>query len=1232
MTQLIALNFHSHSIFSDGDQTPEALAVNLARSGVKFAALTDHDTTDGTQRFNEAAKKNGIITMPGVEISTRLRKKEIHLLAYGFEIENLDVQQMLQSIRQTQSIEVQSIAGSIRKLGSNSLKARDENHHESQFIDGYVPSFDAISIIHNAGGKVFLAHPFQTESNYDKLGELVKTLKSHGLDGIEAYYAQYSDEMKFSLLELADRNGLLVSAGTDLHSHNDVYSIEIPNQDWKNFRDAIFKDQAVLENNLHEESSAYPQNGAVLKSKHHSFRKRAFALRVFLPTLFAIGLFLSALWGIILPSFEETLLDRKREMIRELTQSAWSILVSFEKSEETGLLTREQAQEQAIAQISALRYGPEGKDYFWLQDLQPRMLMHPYRPDLNGQDVSTFTDPNGNMIFVEFANLVQKSGEGYVDYVWQWKDEPSRLEPKQSYVKGFTPWGWVIGTGIYVDDVRAEIQRIEKNIINVSLVISGIIIALLLFVLQQSMRIEKARQDVVDSLNESTERYQSLSEATTEGTLLLMNDRCRFANQTFLAMTGYSETQLEFLELSDLLPRDSENELFWKRFDSINLINVDEFNTMDSSGGIDGSLLCKDGSRLDSVLLINPIVFSNQRGFILISKKLARGVLRNGKELQQSTSQMAPVGVFRARNNRRGTIEEMNQEAQKFFNQANPHILDILSDEIEYDEILKIVQTEGELRDHRLFLKAQGSDPRVVSFSLKLNKPEDDTAESLIGVIRDETEKVRSETERNKLIERMQASLLFLHEPLSCVPRNLVQCDLQTSISDVAKEMSDRKTTAAIITSEDCVVGIITDFDLRTKAIVKKVDYASPVLEIMSAPVNKITESSPIYEALMIMEENEQHHLAVCENDGKIVNVVDAESLMQFNSYGMVVVNQEISRAENVEEIAEVIKRIPMISNILAESSSKPKYITSLLSSIADTATRKIIQLSIQELGTPPIDFAFISMGSQGREEQTLITDQDNGIIYNNPLKEHRTGVDDYFSRLGTRVCDDLAQVGYKYCQGKVMANNPIWCRSIHDWVKGAERLITNPEPDDILNLSIFFDFRAVMGNEDIENDFRQSLEKMLEGEPPVFFHLAKGALNFKPPVRLLGTVYLGGNDVEHPGEINLKDAIMPIVSFARLYALKNNIHQTNTIERLKSLYEKGLISKADTHEIISAYEFLMQIRLQSQLNAIKNGLIPTNVIHLDQLGYMQKEQLKQAFTQITALQKKVSYDFLGGG
>ena len=211
-------------------------------------------------------------------------------------------------------------------------------------------------------------------------------------------------------------------------------------------------------------------------------------------------------------------------------------------------------------------------------------------------------------IFVEFADLVRREGEGYIDYVWQWKDDPQRLEPKESYVKGFEPWGWVIGTGIYTDDVNDEIARIEQSLINTSLAISGAVVLLLLFVLQQSLRIERERQEVLDNLHESTERYHTLVEATTEGTLLIMDERCRYANPTFLSMTGYTARQLEFLELADLLPREADNQV------DLGALRTHGGEQPADGEAFEGVLKHADGRFLECVLAVNPIVLPDSTG------------------------------------------------------------------------------------------------------------------------------------------------------------------------------------------------------------------------------------------------------------------------------------------------------------------------------------------------------------------------------------------------------------------------------------------------------------------------------------------------------------------------------------------------------------------------------------------------------------------------------------------
>jgi signal transduction histidine kinase len=212
---------------------------------------------------------------------------------------------------------------------------------------------------------------------------------------------------------------------------------------------------------------------------------------IVLPVFLTVALFVTTIFFLILPMLERSMMAGKRETIRELTASAASALAGFEDQERSGRLTREQAQQRAIEHLRGLRYGPEQKDYFWINDLTPRMIMHPYRPDLEGHDVSQFTDPQGKRIFEECVATVSRQGAGFVDYSWQWKDDPGRIVPKISHVRQFEPWGWIVGTGIYVEDVRAEIGAITRKLSLVCLGILAVIMGLSAYIVWQGMAKEK---------------------------------------------------------------------------------------------------------------------------------------------------------------------------------------------------------------------------------------------------------------------------------------------------------------------------------------------------------------------------------------------------------------------------------------------------------------------------------------------------------------------------------------------------------------------------------------------------------------------------------------------------------------------------------------------------------------------------------------------------------------------
>jgi PAS domain S-box-containing protein/putative nucleotidyltransferase with HDIG domain len=245
--------------------------------------------------------------------------------------------------------------------------------------------------------------------------------------------------------------------------------------------------------------------------------------RIALPSFITLLLFIIVIFFVLLPQLEKNFLKLRQEMIREQTETTWSLLDSYHERELSGELTQAEAKRRAVLRISELRYGPEQKDYFWINDMEPRMIMHPYRTDLMGKNLSDFQDSHGKFLFVEAVRVVEEQGAGYVDYMWQWKDNPNKISPKVSYVKGYAPWGWIIATGMYIDDIYAEISKIRRKLSAISIGILLIVSLLAVYSIRQTMLSDRERlgiflerEGLMKSLEKNKERYRNLLETTSD--------------------------------------------------------------------------------------------------------------------------------------------------------------------------------------------------------------------------------------------------------------------------------------------------------------------------------------------------------------------------------------------------------------------------------------------------------------------------------------------------------------------------------------------------------------------------------------------------------------------------------------------------------------------------------------------------------------------------------------------
>ena len=255
---------------------------------------------------------------------------------------------------------------------------------------------------------------------------------------------------------------------------------------------------------------------------HNSFPWQTFSLRVVVPTLLTIILFTSVFLYVIIPTIRNNSMERKKEMIKELTTTAWNILAKYHNDELQGILTREQAQQEVIEQVKNMHYGQESKDYFWINDKTPRMIIHPYRSDLNGKDLSNYKDLDGKKVFIEIIKAVSESGSGFVNYKWQENDNSSLIIPKISYVKEFAPWGWIIGTGVYMEDIETEISQLIRNGVAAAIVICTFNVLILIWIITASYTKHKKEREASLELEKMKSSLALSEKMASLGTLSAM--------------------------------------------------------------------------------------------------------------------------------------------------------------------------------------------------------------------------------------------------------------------------------------------------------------------------------------------------------------------------------------------------------------------------------------------------------------------------------------------------------------------------------------------------------------------------------------------------------------------------------------------------------------------------------------------------------------------------------------
>jgi CBS domain-containing protein len=458
--------------------------------------------------------------------------------------------------------------------------------------------------------------------------------------------------------------------------------------------------------------------------------------------------------------------------------------------------------------------------------------------------------------------------------------------------------------------------------------------------------------------------------------------------------------------------------------------------------------------------------------------------------------------------------------------------------------------------------------------------------------------------------------------------REIVSCFEDEPIFEAAKNMANNKVSCIFIKNdEEKITGYVTDITLRDKVIALCVDAKQAVKTIMDNPIVSISHNAYIFEAILMMFRTKSKYLLV-EKEGEYIGFLSRNRLLSEQAQSPLMFIQSVKLAVSSQELKQKWEKVPTIVSQLLGRGVHAEIVNQVITTIADTISIKVIEKVISELGTPPAKFVFMVTGSEGRKEQTLKTDQDNAIIYEDKANEHRELVRDYFLEFAKRVSDELNEIGFVYCLGGYMASNPQWTHSLSHWKRNYKSWMEDPHPENAFKFSTFFDCRLLYGEKEIMVELKEFLDEELKKPMDKFFaYIAKNALQYNPPLTFFNNIRtqtIGKIEV-----FNIKNAMTPIVDLVRVHALQNRIFGENTGERLKALTEKGIFKEKQFHELIQSYYYLMSLRLKNQAKQIINDKTePDNYIDLNSLTRIEMVTLKEIFKTIENFQMGIKMKF----
>ncbi|HSW51772.1 MAG TPA: putative nucleotidyltransferase substrate binding domain-containing protein [Sulfuricaulis sp.] len=463
-------------------------------------------------------------------------------------------------------------------------------------------------------------------------------------------------------------------------------------------------------------------------------------------------------------------------------------------------------------------------------------------------------------------------------------------------------------------------------------------------------------------------------------------------------------------------------------------------------------------------------------------------------------------------------------------------------------------------------------------------------------------------------------SSLIRRAPVSCLP--------QTPIREALQSMNKESVGSIVITdAEQQPLGVFTLHDLLGRVATSGISLEAPIEQVMTRRPLSLSPQAAVYEAAALMARMGFGHVCVVEN-GRLAGVVSERDLFSLQRVGLVQLSRSITHAPDIDTLARLGRDVHRVIDQMLVQGASVAQLTQIITLLNDHITRRVITLCVAGAGAPPAAFTWLSFGSEGRQEQTLKTDQDNGILFIPPDGRSAQSVREELLPLAQKINQALDACGYPLCRGNIMAGNPECCLSLEEWQARFLNWIEHGTPEHLLNASIFFDFRAIYGERAPMEELRRWVAERVAVNTTFLRQMAENALRNRPPLGLVRDFVLS-DDNAHPHTIDLKlNGATPFVDAARIFALAAGSAQTNTAKRLRAAARALHIPDAELADWNRAFHFLQLLRLRHQHEQQRTGITPDNHLDPDTLNPLDRRILKEALRQARKVQARLALDY----